>query len=461
MDLTEVELRIFNEPTLKAVSEEAEKEGLNLYLVGGALRDYLLGLSPKDFDLVIEGSDEQLRVFLRKLALKLKASYFLLGKKDHVYRMVKGEEVLDFSIICGKDIEEDLRRRDFTVNSLAYSFRDKSFYFHPDSLKDLKDKRLRTISPETFFKDPLRILRAFRYMATLGFTIPLEIKEEILRANRLLTEVSPERILGELEGIFLSDAPDEAIFEMAKTRVIDVLFPQLSSLRELEQGPFHIRDAFWHSITVTVEALRIARDPAPLRPLSNKEDKLALAYSALFHDLGKPETLSIDEKGTPHFYGHEVISKGKVLTIAERYPFSKGLSQKIIRLVENHMYVLNLSQSNPTDRAIRKLITRMGESLETALILAWAEWREKGKDEKAYGQFLKRVIALKENLQLLQPFIRGQDLLDLGLRPGPIIGQILRKVHELQVEGVLRTKEEALEFVKQNYLTKGEIWPKE
>lgn len=461
MDLKEVELRILNEPILKLVSEEAEKEGLSLYLVGGALRDYLLGLSPKDFDFLLEGNNEKLEFFLKKLAVKLGASYFKLGKKDHIYRMVRGKKVLDFSIISGKNIEEDLMRRDFTINSLAYSFGDKRFYLHPDSLKDLRKKRLRVTSPDTFLMDPLRILRAFRYMTTIGFTIASELKQEILKTAHLLTAVAPERILAELEAIFLSDAPDKAIFEMAETKVIDVLFPELSSLRGLEQGPFHIRDAFWHSITVTVEALKIAKNPAPLQLLNNKEDKLALAYSALFHDLGKPETFSIDKKGTPHFYGHEVASKGKVSGITERYPFPKVLSQKIICLVENHMYVLNLSHSNPTDRAIKRLIAKMGENLETGLILTWAEWREKGKDEEAYCQFLKRVITLKRELEFLRPLISGQDLLDLGLRPGPIIGQILQKVHELQMEGILKTKDDALEFVKQNFLAKGETWPKE
>lgn len=461
MDLKAVELQILNEPTLKLVSEEAGREGLSLYLVGGALRDYFLGLNPKDFDLLFEGNYERLEGFLKKLSEKLGASYFTLGKKDCIYRMVKGGVVLDFSIISGKDIKEDLWRRDFTVNSIAYSFSEKRFYIHPDSLKDLKEKRLRITSPEAFLKDPLRILRAFRYMATLGFVIPLELKHEVVKFAHLLATVAPERILVELEEIFLSEAPYEAIVEMAQTKVIDVLFPELSLLRDLQQGPYHTKDAFWHSIAVTVEALRIAKDPTPLQPLNYKEDKLALAYSALFHDLGKAETLSIDEKGTPHFYGHEVASKGKTLGITERYPFPKGLSQKIIRLVENHMYVLNLSQSNPTDKTIRRLITRMGENLQTGLILAWAEWREKQEDEEVYRQFLKRVIALKEALEPFQPLIRGQDLLDLGLRPGPIIGRILRKVNELHVEGVLKTKEDALEFVKQNFLTKGEIWLKE
>jgi len=461
MDLKKIELQVLNEPILKLISEEVQKEGLNLYLVGGALRDYFLDLRPRDFDFLFEGSREGLETFLRTLSRKLRASYFLLGKKDHMlYRMVIDQKVLDFTLLWEGSIEENLKRRDFTVNAIAYSLSQRRFYLHPDSLRDLEEKKLRLASPEAFLFDPLRILRAFRYMATLGFTVPFELKQEILKNAHMLSNVAPERILTELEEIFLSESPYEAIVEMADSKVMEALFPELSFLRGLEQGPFHTKDAFWHSVLVTVEVLKIAKDPTPLEPLYNKEDKLALAYSALFHDLGKRETLSTDSEGVHHFYGHEVASKEKALKIIERYPFSRGLSQKIVCLVENHMYVLNLSQSNPTDRAIRRFISRIGEELELALILAWAEWREKGKDEDAYRQFLSRVIALKRELKAFQPLIKGRDLLDLGFPPGPIIGQILQKVHELHLDGVLKTKEEAMEFVKQNFLTKGETWEK-
>lgn len=452
MDLREAERRIWQDPVVQRVIQEASRRGLRVYLVGGAVRDHILGRPHRDYDFVLE---KVCPSFLNALGAFFEARYFPLGKGERVYRIVKGDKVLDFSPMAGADIVEDLRRRDFTINAIAYCPQERKFYSHPRSLEDLQRGLITPLSPKALDDDPLRILRGFRYMATLGFEMAEGLRELVREKASSLLRVAPERILMEMDEILLARGTRRALEAMAETGVLEVLFPELRPLRGVPQG-HGPHDAFHHTLRVCCLALEKAKGQGPWGLSGDQEDVLVLGYAALFHDLGKGETMSLDGEGKVHFYGHESVSVEKARGIMERYPFSNARRERVLRLVANHMRPLGLLQAGATERALRRLSSAVAEDLPLLLTLALAETEEKGEDPAPLFALAQRLFEVRgrEKAAEESPLIRGRDLLEMGLEPGPLIGEILRRVRDLQVEGKLRTREEALEFVRRTYQIK-------
>lgn len=454
MDLREAEKRIWQDPVVQRVIQEASRRGVKVYLVGGAVRDHILGRPHKDYDFVLE---KVCPSFLKALGAFFETRYFPLGKGERVYRIVKGDKVLDFSPMVGADIIEDLRRRDFTINAIAYCPQERKFYSHPRSLEDLRRRLIIPLSPKALDDDPLRILRGFRYMATLGFEMAEGLWGLLREKGPSLLRVAPERILMEMDEILLAPGTRRALEAMGETGVLEVLFPELSPLRGVLHGRSH-EDVFHHTLRVCCIALEKAKGQVlPLGLSPGEEEVLVLGYAALWHDLGKGETMTLDGEGKVHFYGHESLSEEKARCIMERYPFSNERKRRVLRLVANHMRPLSLLRTGATERALRRLSSIMAEDLPLLLTLTLAEGEEKGEDPSPLLDLVRRLSEVRERERAAweSPLIKGKDLLEMGLEPGPLVGEILRRVRELQVEGKLRTKEEALEFVEQVYQIKG------
>ncbi len=452
MNLKDAERRILDDPIVRLVTEEASKHKVRLYIVGGAVRDHILGRPHRDYDFIIEGDPYHL---LRSLGIFFETKYFPLGRGEKVYRLVKGGKVLDFSTLSGKDIMDDLSRRDFTINAIAYSPQYKRFYSHPESFKHLLEKKLVLLSDRAIVEDPLRILRAFRYKATMNFELSEELKEEIYKKRELLKTVSRERILMEMEEIFLGEEVSQALLMMAELHILDVIFPEMESLRNLQQGENHIRDAFEHSVWVTILALKLAKEGKVIRFSQDPKDLLVIGWSALFHDLGKPETKTTEEEEKVHFYGHEVVSKIKAKKIMDRYPFPSDIKKRILLVILNHMRPFQLIKTGFSEKSLRRLAHEMGEDIKSLLILSLAETEEKGKEEEKtlLLELSRKILDLveKENISHPPRLLTGKDLLQMGFQPGKYMGEILKKITQLQIEGVIKNKEEAIEYVKKNY----------
>lgn len=454
IDLEEAERRIWSDPVVQRVANEASRRGLKVYLVGGAVRDHILGRPHKDYDFVLE---RLCASFLKSLGTHFETRYFPLGREEKVYRIVKEDKVLDFTPMVGKDIMEDLLRRDFTINAIAYCPQQRKFYSHPRSLEDLRKGLLSPLSPQALEDDPLRILRGFRYMATLGFEMVQGLKLLIEEKKGLLREVAPERILMEMDEILLSSRPGRALRAMAETGVLEVVLPELSPLRDVPPGTPRERDAFYHSLSVCSLALEEIRErdriPLPEGVSLGPEDLLVLGYGALLHDLGKADALSFDEKGRPRFHGHESLSAAKAQGIMERYPFSRDRKKRVLRLISNHMRPLNLLKTGATERALRRLAFEMGDDLPLLMTLAFADTEEKGEDPSGLLSLARRALEVMRRIKEAEaaPLIRGRDLLEMGFTPGPHLGEILRRVKDLQIEGSLKNREEALQYVKKTY----------
>ncbi len=457
-DFSGVKKKILADPIIQQVAGLARQNKVPLYLVGGTIRDILLGRKIRDYDFVVKVVDMP---FLDQLGGLLGASVFPMGKGkgEQIYRLVKGEKVIDFALMEGDAIEQDLMRRDFTINAIAYSFAEGRFFTAPQAGEDLEAGRIDlVVSPQALEADPLRMLRAVRYRCTLpGFVLTGRLKEEIKRHKELLTEVAPERIRAELDEIILSPSPAQGLGLMHELGLLTCVFPELAPLEDLPQGRYHVTDALSHTIEVAreVDTLMRGEHPFPFQP--SRDDRLIVGYAALFHDLGKPATKSIDAEGEIHFYGHPDHSSLLAQGIMKRLRFPSKVRDGVIPLVENHMRILTLAQGEPTDKALRRLIHAMGEGIRLLLVLGLAETGSKQGDDteerKRFMDLCGQIWDLyeKEDLIAPEPLLMGRDLLGLGHSPGPRLGEILTEVRRRQIAGELKDREEALRFVQEAY----------
>jgi poly(A) polymerase len=456
-NLSEVARQISADPLIEQVAEIARQKKISLYLVGGAIRDTLLGRKIKDYDFVLE----KIRIpFLNQLRDLLGASLFPIGKGklERVYRLVKGDQTLDFAGMSGDDIGQDLMRRDFTINAIAYAFAEGRFYADPRAISDIKAGGIVLVSPQALQADPLRMLRAIRYRCTLpGFDLTAPVREKIARRRKLLSSVTPERIRTELDEIILSPLPAQGLLLMHELGLLPCVFPELTPLEGLPQGRHHFMDALSHTIEVVGEADILARKGNPFSFRPTEQQRLILGYAALFHDLGKPSTQSIDEEGEVHFYDHPQHSARLALGMMRRLKFASRVRDGVILLVENHMRILTLATGEPLDKALRRLIHAMGEEIKSLLLLGLAETGSKGKgnkdEQERFMNLCRRIWGLyeKEDLIAPEPLLRGRDLLAMGHAPGLSMGEILNEVRRRQIAGELRTMEEALRFVEEHY----------
>lgn len=456
-DLGEVRQRILADPIIEQVAVIARQKKVSLYLVGGAIRDILLKRQVKDYDFVLE----KIRMpFLNRLKELLGASLFPMGKgeQERVYRLVKDEKTIDLAVMKGDDIVQDLAQRDFTINAITYAFDQGSFYADPKAVSDLKEGRIALVSPQALQVDPLRMLRAIRYCCTLpGFDLTAQLKEEITRHSELFSYVAPERTRAELDVIILSPLPAQGLWLMHELGLLSCVFPELTPLACLPQGRHHLTDALCHTIEVVGEANRLAIEGNPFALQPTEQERLILGYTALFHDLGKPATQSINEEGNIHFYGHPQESSRLAQGIMRRLKFTSRVREGVILLVENHMRILTLATGEPLDKALRRLIHTMGEEIRLLLLLGLAETGSKGNgdsgEQRRFMDLCRRIWDLyeKEDLIAPEPLLQGRDLLALGHPPGPSMGEILSEVRQRQIAGELRNKEEALRFVQEQY----------
>lgn len=456
-DLRGVKQRILEDSIIQQVVAFARQKGLPIYLVGGAIRDIILGRKLTDYDFVVE---DAATAFLDQLGNLLEASVFTMGKGRHegVYRLVKGEHTIDFAIMAGDAIDQDLRRRDFTINAIAYAVTEERFFAAPQAVEDLKAGRIDLASPHALQEDPLRMLRAVRYRCTLpGFDLTERLKKEITRHQELLSGVASERIRAELDEIVLSPFPAQGLGLMHELGLLVRVFPELAPLEGLPQGRHHLTDVLSHTIEVVGEVDRLITKEPPFPFEPSGADRLTVGYAALFHDLGKPATQNIDEGGEVHFYGHPQESSHLAQGIMRRLKFPNKVLDGVLLVVENHMRILTLARGEPKDSALRRLIYLMGEKIGLLLLLGVAETGSKGNgddgEQERFMGLCQRIWDLYEREDLIapEPLLRGRDLLALGHAPGPRMGEILDEVKKRQIEGELWNKEEALHFVKKKY----------
>ena len=456
------------------------------YLVGGLLRDQCLGrpLSYFNVDLAIAHGAVAM---CRALATELEGAFVPLDEAAGCARVVvtvDGERLeLDVSDFRGATLNDDLGRRDFTVNAMAIALEDwLRAPRNPPPLIDplngreaLRRQRLTACFPATFEEDPVRILRAFRFAAQLEFALDASMPPLMARAVTALSRVSGERIRDELLAIFETDRAGTALRSLNELGAIDVLFPELSPGRGLAQGDFHHLDVLGHQLETVAQADRFLSDFAEFSEalrgpmarycaqqlVERHSRKSLIKLAGMLHDVGQPARRTIEPDGEIWFFGHEQTGAELTMTIAERLRLSNREAQMVCQLVLHHLRPGFLSREPQlTRRAIYRFYKELGEHGPGCLLTWWADRMATRGTKSRLDQLDQQRSRLEELLsayffqaeEVVNPprLVDGHQLMAVfHLQPGPLIGELLGAIEESQAEGRIRTSEEALALVQQ------------
>ncbi len=432
--------------------------GFDIFLVGGAVRDLLLKRPLKDLDFTTSATPEKIQILYPKSFYDNTYGTVKIPQPKTKIEITTFRSEFDYDdyrrpskVIWGKTIEEDLARRDFTINALALGVRAKQKTLQPSLVdvfagqKDLKNELIRTVgSPEERFnEDALRLLRAIRLSAQLSFKIEAKTLKAIKEKSSLIERVSWERIREELFKILQTDQVESA-FELArKTGLINYLLPELIEGYKLEQKGHHLWEVWKHSLL-----------SAQYCPVSDPIVRLA----ALIHDVGKPIVVK-DENGERTFHNHEVAGASLAYQIGQRLRLSRKDLDRLVKLVRHHQFSVSEKQ---TDRAIKRFIRKVGlENVSSLLALRTGDRLGSGAKETSWRTelFKERLVAVqKEPFSIKDLKVDGYDVMKtLNLSPGPKVGKILAQIFTQVDQGkLLNERELLLEAIKNNQLSKEE-----
>jgi poly(A) polymerase len=445
-------------PVAAELGVRFERSGHQLYLVGGAIRDAVLGRAGNELDFATDARPQEVISVLQGWA----DARYLVGIRFGTVGARKGDHHLEITtfreeiyqddsrhpeVTFAKDVETDLARRDFTINAMAVRLPDGDFVDPHRGLYDLAHKRLRTpLEPEVAFTDdPLRILRAARFVSTLGMAPVPEVLEAIRAMRDRLRIVSAERVRDELSKLLLGDHVDTALQLVVETGLAEVFLPELPGLR-LEQDPVHRhKDVLRHTLAVVK---RCERD-------------LTLRLAALLHDIGKPETRQITPEGV-QFHHHEVVGA----RIAEERLRSLRFPEKVVRdvrtLVEMHLR-FHTYRLGWTDGALRRYVRDAGPLLDMLNQLTRADCTTQNPKKarmlaELQDDLEERIarLAEEENLARIRPPLDGNQVMKrLGIEPGPLVGEALAYLLEVRMDRGPIPEEEAYRLLDEWFEQRG------
>jgi len=444
--------------------------GRRAWLVGGAVRDRLLGRATFDLDVVVVGPVEPAAKVLGRAGA---AAAFPLSHAFGVWRVVAhdlGWQV-DLLPVNGATIEEDLAARDFTVNAIAEPLPGGEAIDPFGGREDLAAGRLRMVSARAFAADPLRVLRAARLACELHLEPDPDTRASAAAKAGALSEVAPERVFGELKRIVVAPEALRGLAEMDRLGATPIVLPELAALRGVEQSAYHHLDVYDHTLAVLEQAIAIERDPERVfgeqggdvaallaGPLADDLDRAgALRFGALLHDAAKPATRAVTAEGRVTFIGHDRVGADLSRAVLARLRASERLRAHVAALTLNHLRLGFLVHRQPVDRrAIYGYLTASAPVAADVTVLSVADrlaTRGRKSDEAItkHVALARRMIAeaLRFERERPAPLVRGDDLAaELGIGPGPEVGRLLDELAEAQFAGEVSTRDEALRFVR-------------
>ena len=435
-------------PAAAELGELFVRAGHELALVGGSVRDAFLGGPPGDLDLTTDAVPERVLEIIGDWADKT----WTVGIDFGTIGLRRGETVFEITtyrserygprsrkpdVRYGKSLEEDLVRRDFTINAMAARLPSYELVDPFGGLSALRERVIRTPGrPEdSLSDDPLRILRAARFAARLGFTVADDVRAAMRAQASRLSIVSAERITDELTKLMLTQDPAYGIDLLVSTDVAELVLPEVSALRmEVDEHHRH-KDVYQHSLTV----LRQAIDLEPRYELSAD---LVLRLAALLHDIGKPKTRTLRPEGKVAFYHHEVVGAKLARARLTKLRFPKEVIADVSRLVELHLRFHGYGEGDWTDSAVRRYVHDAGPLLTRlhALTRADCTTRNRAKAQRlsaAYDGLEARIaeLAALEELDQIRPDLDGNEIMAiLGIPEGPLVGRAWRYLKELRMD---------------------------
>jgi tRNA nucleotidyltransferase/poly(A) polymerase len=469
---------------------------LEIYLVGGAVRDLLLDRISSDLDFALPSNGISIA---RRVANSLHADFMVLDQERDTGRAIitdsDGERTyLDFAVYRGSDLEEDLRARDFTMNAMAFDLHKQTIFDPLDGASDLHENLIRPCSSTSISDDPVRILRAIRQAANFDFKIEIETRTAMKQAANLLPAISSERKRDELFKILEGPSPDAAMRALEMLGVFPHLLPELPAMKGVEQSPPHIYDVWEHTLNVLghletlfacmridysanetddmlsgLFTLRIGRFREKFaehfaKSLNmDRSIRAALFFAALYHDVQKPATMSVDESGRIRFFDHDVKGAQVASNRGRAFNLSNDEIERIERIIKHHMRFhfftsrLEGDKQEPTRKAIYRFFRDTGAAGVDLVLLGLADLRgTQGPSltQDTWTAALDIAQILLENYwdrpeETVAPprLLDGNELMkELNLEPGRIVGQLLEAIQEGQATGKISTREEAIDF---------------
>lgn len=441
---------VFNIPNyVKLVINRLEQDGKEAYIVGGSLRDILLNKKPADYDIATNALPDEIEdIFSHMKTFNIGKKYGTIVisqeegdvevttfRKEGNYTDGRRPEWVSFS----SNIIDDLSRRDFTINAMAYN--KKIGFIDPyNGRKDLRNRLIKTVGnpEERFNEDYLRILRGIRFSTQLNFIIEKSTFDAGKKYGQNISKVSIERIRDEFFKILLCKVPSKGIRLLEDMEILNIIIPEIiPTINFKQKNPHHEYDVYNHILCV----------------LDNTHPSIQVRLAALFHDIGKPHTLTIDEEGIGHFYGHDKLSAEISKNVLERFKCSNELIKKVYVLVKEHMN----HHGKFKEKGLKKLIKRIGkDEIFNLIALQKADIQCSNKDATIEHiiereEKIKSILKNEEVYEVNQMNINGKDLIDLGFEEGKIIGEILEYLLEKIMENPEFNNKETLKKMALNF----------
>jgi len=397
-------------------------------LVGGCLRDLVLGRPVKDWDIATDLTPDEIRPLFRRVhEVGARFGTVLVPIGSSIYEVTTFRTEAEYRdgrhpdrVAYTRSLEEDLKRRDFTVNAMAWSFGESGIHDPFGGLDDLERRVIRAVGDpaERFREDALRLMRAVRQATELEFEIEPATLAALTREAPGLARISAERVRDELNRILATELPSRGMLLLHETGLLPFVLPELEACHGVEQNRFHAYDVFRHSIYTA--------DAAP-------RERPVVRLAALLHDIGKPETAE-DKEGQRTFYSHQLISARKARRLMRRLRYARDEIERVEHLIYHHMFYY---QTEWTDSAVRRFVRTVGlEHIPDLIALRLADMAGNGRksgDRRPLEKLLARVdeVMTKDAAVTVKDLaIGGRELMELGLTPGPGMGRILRALLE-------------------------------
>ncbi len=478
-------------PLLDQIQPIFDRLDQTVYLVGGAVRDMLLGRTGKDLDFVVAHNAISLSY---KVANYLGLPAYVLDKERDAGRVVlqSQETTLDFTRLRGHDLERDLRDRDFTINAIALPSAGHSpvdLVDPCDGQRDIKERVIRLTHPTAILDDPVRGLRGLRLGLELDFNLANETVNQIQGAAGIINEASPERIRDELLKLFWLPVPGRALLELSDLGLLALIMPEIQILDKVEQSPPHWENVLAHTETtlnllVLVETALLAGEPAvdPRLELAQErlllfregltghfsrhvdgglDGRLLLRLGAVYHDAGKAQTQEIEPDGQIRFFGHDKTGAEITGNSLRRLRLSKEAIKHVKSIVSGHMRPLLLSREPVVSRrAVYRFFRDTGSAGLDICLLSLADhlatYQPPGDDGEWEGLLVvveKLLIHYFDHYASTvdpEPLLDGRELIQLlEIEPGPEVGRLLQIIRESQAAGETATRDEALALARQ------------
>lgn len=449
---------------LKELGEKFSKNGFEISLVGGPVRDAVLGKLVKDLDLTTNAKPDEIQKCLKGWAdaiwdVGIKFGTVGAKVKDYVFEITtyRTEQYEDTSrkpsVEFGKTLEEDLARRDFTINAMALRLPNFELVDIYNGLTDLNNKILRTPldAQISFSEDPLRMLRAARFMSKLDLKPQADLVEAMKTLADRLKIVSMERINDEFNKLLLTDKPRPGVELLVETGVAEHFLPELPALKLEIDEHHHHKDVYQHSLTVLDQVIDLETKHQP-----QIEADLVLRIAALLHDIGKPKTRKFEGEGRVSFHHHEVVGARLAKKRLEKLRYSNEIIEQVCLLIELHLRFHGYGDGKWTDSAVRRYVRDAEEQLIRLHKLTRADCttRNDAKAEKlrnAYNDLEQRIVELskQEELKSMRPELDGAEIMKvLGIKPGPEVGKAYQFLLDLRLDKGILGIEKATEELK-------------